>query len=732
MPERSYTLTCRQCHALYALPLAVCQGCGPTSTTWDGVPSQYQRWVACCKCHARVHLKNAAHLPEPEKCTICGAPDLGWRGSDGEWWDAARNGRPTGPSVWIHGLFDGNYDGALMSGHADVAFGLRNYTFKVVEAALNCAGRVDQPPVPVDPAGLAPLRLPIVRKVRIFYRTAEGETHCQIADLHDFRLHQWGTASNEQVSNGAPAIVGRFWGTAYARLMLPREADLPGDELDPTSAASPNRPPSPDIPAASAADEAPGNATENDSGIPDKNPEPSGKDSAVDGMAATDQHSARSNRSESAGSSSQDETVNAAATPSQDEAEGSTAERRAPSSPRPADTTAVDDAAQAIDTSSAHDARTGVDAGIRRFRRVGLGLEPGVPFLRPRWWTFLWCAALLLWLVCGWPVMLLGVGALLLHRVLRLVCCKRWGWPRPAWEAWVHPFPMLVLAAFAYLFITESSRPPLCAQPSMEWVGVLAGMLLLSALARLRAVALIIALLWIAALLGSFRHHGAECGQSMAQAAQSAVKTATEKIQQRADDLMSYDSDAEVINSGSAESQKAHRISLARALQDPSQYFTCPRYAGDARATPAEIYLGESALFKFKSDRLDADADAHLRKLAELIRHNPNASIVLTGYTDKLGVPLLNLKLSEQRARSVADWLVEHNVLPYDRIEVRGAGDRDPVVDDPALYRMNRRVEMRIDCDNVVEENGDAAAPAVGELAQKAVPTAGNETGSAP
>jgi outer membrane protein OmpA-like peptidoglycan-associated protein len=382
---------------------------------------------------------------------------------------------------------------------------------------------------------------------------------------------------------------------------------------------------------------------------------------------------------------------------------------------------AAEDGRRKTGTSSSGDLQTEAGGRIRKFNRMGHWLWSGAPFLRPRWWTSLWCAALLIWLVCGLPVMLLGVGALLLHRVLRLVLFKRLGWPRPAWKAWTHPFPMLILAAFAFLSIIASTKATLCAPPSMAWLGVLAAMLFLSALASLRVAALIIALLWIATLLNSFRHQDAECGQSMIQAAQSTVKVTSEKIQQRADDLMSYDSDADIINSNTGESRGTHRVSLARALQDPVKYFTCPSDAGSAQATPTEIFLGESALFEFKSDRLDADADAHLRKLAELIRHNPDASIVLTGYTDKLGVPLLNLKLSEQRAKSVGDWLVEHKVLPYDRIEVRGAGDRNPVVDDPTLFRMNRRVEMRIDCDKPAGESRDVSVSAAGGPAQHMV-----------
>jgi outer membrane protein OmpA-like peptidoglycan-associated protein len=39
-----------------------------------------------------------------------------------------------------------------------------------------------------------------------------------------------------------------------------------------------------------------------------------------------------------------------------------------------------------------------------------------------------------------------------------------------------------------------------------------------------------------------------------------------------------------------------------------------------------------------------------------------------------------------------------HQVLPAEQIEIRGAGDRQPLVDNPSLNRLNRRVEVALDC----------------------------------
>jgi outer membrane protein OmpA-like peptidoglycan-associated protein len=297
--------------------------------------------------------------------------------------------------------------------------------------------------------------------------------------------------------------------------------------------------------------------------------------------------------------------------------------------------------------------------------------------------------------------MLLGLSALLFQRALHLALFKQRKGPSPRWQAWANPLLLLVLALAAFFAVIARSNSAQCLEPSWSGVGVLALLLLLSALARARLVAVVIGSLWILALLMAFRDRGNTCGQSLTHSVSASLQTAGAQIERQAKEMVTYDQDADIVSTGATKHEGEQRVSLAQALEHPSRYFSCAQASSDASARPIEIYLGESALFGFNSDRLNAEAEANLGKLSELIAHNPQASIVLTGHTDKLGVPLLNIKLSEQRAKRIAEWLVTHKVLPAEQIDVRGAGDRDPVVDDPALYRMNRRVEMHIDCPEV-------------------------------
>ena len=64
---------------------------------------------------------------------------------------------------------------------------------------------------------------------------------------------------------------------------------------------------------------------------------------------------------------------------------------------------------------------------------------------------------------------------------------------------------------------------------------------------------------------------------------------------------------------------------------------------------------------------------------AQLSNLDPkDGSVVVLGYTDRIGSEQYNQKLSEQRAQSVVDYLVSKGI-PADKISARGMGKADPV-----------------------------------------------------
>lgn len=177
------------------------------------------------------------------------------------------------------------------------------------------------------------------------------------------------------------------------------------------------------------------------------------------------------------------------------------------------------------------------------------------------------------------------------------------------------------------------------------------------------------------------------------------LRHALDNVRNSVDQLLAQDPDAQRVDD---ESTGNGRVSVDDALRHPNRYFHCdPGANGEGNQASARrfsVYLGEAALFNKDSAVLGPGAEPHLRKLARLIASQPNARIILTGHADRSGQREHNLTLSQQRANAVADWLLAHQVLPAEQIEIRGAGDRQPLVDNPSLNRLNRRVEVALDC----------------------------------
>lgn len=123
---------------------------------------------------------------------------------------------------------------------------------------------------------------------------------------------------------------------------------------------------------------------------------------------------------------------------------------------------------------------------------------------------------------------------------------------------------------------------------------------------------------------------------------------------------------------------------------------------GEIRGAEIHVALPADTLFDFDSATIRAEAEVELRKLADLIAATKGA-VRLVGHTDSKGATDYNLRLSEQRAKSVADWLVQKGTAA-NRLSIEGKGATEPVAenqssdskDNPEGRARNRRVEAVI------------------------------------
>ena len=125
-----------------------------------------------------------------------------------------------------------------------------------------------------------------------------------------------------------------------------------------------------------------------------------------------------------------------------------------------------------------------------------------------------------------------------------------------------------------------------------------------------------------------------------------------------------------------------------------------------AKVTEKEIKIALSGdiLFDFDKDTLRPDAFPTLQKVAEVLSNYPDAPILIEGHTDSKGKEKYNQSLSERRAKSVKQWLVENAGVDGGQIKTKGWGEAKPTVpnekpdgsDDPDGRQQNRRVEITI------------------------------------
>jgi OmpA-OmpF porin, OOP family len=86
-----------------------------------------------------------------------------------------------------------------------------------------------------------------------------------------------------------------------------------------------------------------------------------------------------------------------------------------------------------------------------------------------------------------------------------------------------------------------------------------------------------------------------------------------------------------------------------------------------------------------------------IERLAELMKDNGRMQIELSGHTDNVGSDDANMKLSDDRAKAVADYLVTLGVKT-ERIQPKGYGETKPLGtnDTEEGRQLNRRVEFTI------------------------------------
>jgi outer membrane protein OmpA-like peptidoglycan-associated protein len=100
-------------------------------------------------------------------------------------------------------------------------------------------------------------------------------------------------------------------------------------------------------------------------------------------------------------------------------------------------------------------------------------------------------------------------------------------------------------------------------------------------------------------------------------------------------------------------------------------------------------------LFAFNKYNLKPEAREKLAKISGILLSYPDLKVQVEGYTDNIGSDAYNQKLSEERADSVKDYLVNQNVQ-QNNVSAEGFGESDPIASNATASgrAQNRRVQL--------------------------------------
>ncbi|MBN1117523.1 MAG: OmpA family protein [Bacteroidales bacterium] len=110
----------------------------------------------------------------------------------------------------------------------------------------------------------------------------------------------------------------------------------------------------------------------------------------------------------------------------------------------------------------------------------------------------------------------------------------------------------------------------------------------------------------------------------------------------------------------------------------------------------AKVVL-QNIYFETGKSNLLPESYATLHSVVRLLENNPTLRLEISGHTDNVGSAKSNLKLSNDRAKSCVDFIVQGGIAA-ERLEYKGYGYESPIAPNntPEGRAQNRRVEFKI------------------------------------
>lgn len=112
---------------------------------------------------------------------------------------------------------------------------------------------------------------------------------------------------------------------------------------------------------------------------------------------------------------------------------------------------------------------------------------------------------------------------------------------------------------------------------------------------------------------------------------------------------------------------------------------------------PNQSIVLKNIFFASASYQLEEESFTELNKLINLLKFNESLRIEISGFTDNIGDPKANMDLSQNRAKSVMEYLISKGIAS-NRLIYKGYGENNPIADNETEEgrKQNRRTEIKV------------------------------------
>jgi len=193
--------------------------------------------------------------------------------------------------------------------------------------------------------------------------------------------------------------------------------------------------------------------------------------------------------------------------------------------------------------------------------------------------------------------------------------------------------------------------------------------------------------------------------QEVARTKQAESSLANSKDEQERIRLQARTAEAEAARRNAEQAQRDAEAAKARAEQATAatrdaqaQTSALAAQLAELKAKQTErgmvVTLGD-VLFNTDQAVLTSGGMSTVQKLANILRENPDRTVLVEGFTDSTGSTAHNLELSQRRAEAVRAALAQAGI-ERNRVETRGYGEAYPVAGNNTAgdRQLNRRVEI--------------------------------------